>query len=237
MNKLLDVEDFKKPEFRKIIDQMHSIMEVSPDGFDTIYGKHRSFIEGTKHWEYCQLLLNIGLTSDMNVLDAGCSRSIFPIYVAKQFGCKMYGIDNAKDDRYKIDQQLGEKFGVDVNYSRQDLRSTNFDDNFFDVTFCVSVLEHVKHPEKGMNELVRITKPGGIIGLTIDFIPRGEPVPVTGGFSGRKIKSIFVERPDVETIVPLQYQFDNWKKYCRTVNSHFKSVKIHSAVSLILRKI
>ena len=237
VNTLLDVDDFKKPEFREIIDEMHGMMQVSPDGYDTIYGKHRSFIEGTKHWEYCQLLLNVQLNSDMRVLDAGCSRSIFPVYVAKKYGCEVIGIDNANDDRYKIDPHLGNKFGVNVKYKRLDLRDTKFPDDHFDCTFCVSVLEHVKNPKKGMNELVRITKPNGTIALTIDFIAAGEPVPITGGFDKKMIKDIFTRRSDVELVAPLNYNFENWKKYCKKVNSHFRSVKIHSAVSLILKKL
>ena len=39
----------------------------------------------------------------------------------------------------------------------------------FDVTLCISTIEHVDDHDKGFAELVRITKPGGLILITSDF--------------------------------------------------------------------
>lgn len=236
-NRLLDPDDLTNPQFSVLIREMHYLMNVKPNGYDTVYGKNRSFIEGTKHWEYCQLISQIPVRKDMMVLDAGCSRSIFPIFLAHHFGAKVVGIDNATDDRYRLDKKLGYKFGYDVKYIQCDLRQTEFPDHYFDTTFCVSVLEHVKNPKRGMDELIRITKPGGKIGITTDFVPKGKPVPITGAFTKKQIKENFIQRPGVELIGELSYGHDDWEKYCKKINKYFRSVRMHTAASIVLRRI
>jgi O-antigen chain-terminating methyltransferase len=66
-----------------------------------------------------------------------------------------------------------------------DIRDTSFDDNFFDLVFCISTIEHIGRdisrytPMKGeitgdgdfeaLREMCRITKPGGKIILTVPY--------------------------------------------------------------------
>jgi SAM-dependent methyltransferase len=40
----------------------------------------------------------------------------------------------------------------------QDIKSMSFKDNEFDISLCMSTLEHIKEWEKALNELVRVTK-------------------------------------------------------------------------------
>lgn len=44
------------------------------------------------------------------------------------------------------------------------------DDNSVDFVISVSVLEHVRYPQKVMKEILRILKPGGIIYINVPFI-------------------------------------------------------------------
>jgi SAM-dependent methyltransferase len=50
-------------------------------------------------------------------------------------------------------------------------------DNSYDVSFCMMVLEHVSDPKKAVSELARVTKQGGVIYLSTNFMyPRhGKP--------------------------------------------------------------
>lgn len=45
-----------------------------------------------------------------------------------------------------------------------------FKDNQFDGVGCFAVLEHVRHPEKMFNEIIRVTKPGGNIIIDWPFL-------------------------------------------------------------------
>src|SRR6266496_5179539 len=41
--------------------------------------------------------------------------------------------------------------------------------NKFDVTMCISTIEHVDDHDRALRELARITKPGGLIFITSDY--------------------------------------------------------------------
>lgn len=58
--------------------------------------------------------------------------------------------------------------GVDLVADAHDLNMV--DDNSVDFVVSVSVLEHVKYPQKVMKEIYRILKPGGVVYINIPFI-------------------------------------------------------------------
>lgn len=51
-----------------------------------------------------------------------------------------------------------------------DVETLPFPDNKFDTVVCPAVLSHVKHPQKAVDEMHRVLKPGGRIVLTTAFI-------------------------------------------------------------------
>jgi len=51
-----------------------------------------------------------------------------------------------------------------------DAHNIPFADNTFDAVFSVAVLEHVYNPEKVVEEMVRVLKPGGVIYSEVPFI-------------------------------------------------------------------
>ncbi len=55
---------------------------------------------------------------------------------------------------------------IDFHYDIHDLK---FPDNEFDVVVCISVLEHVSHPETAIKELARVLRPGGEIWIQLPF--------------------------------------------------------------------
>ena len=73
-------------------------------------------------------------------------------------------------------------YGSKVTYATQNLVSTTYPDETFDAVSCVSVLEHIPppHDQSALRELIRITKPGGVLVLTVDFIP-----PTRSRWNGR----------------------------------------------------
>jgi 2-polyprenyl-3-methyl-5-hydroxy-6-metoxy-1,4-benzoquinol methylase len=64
-------------------------------------------------------------------------------------------------------------YGTRVAYSVQDLTAASFPDATFDAISCISVLEHIPapHDQQAVRELLRMLKPGGILVLTVDFMP------------------------------------------------------------------
>lgn len=55
---------------------------------------------------------------------------------------------------------------VDYQYDIHDLK---FKNDMFDVIVCISILEHIPFPEKAIQELYRVLKPGGEIWVQLPF--------------------------------------------------------------------
>lgn len=104
--------------------------------------------------------------------DAGCGVTILAPFFAK-LGAEAYGGDYDRDtiDYMKNSGKL--IYNSTVNYSFQDLANISFDDNYFDIITCVSVLEHIQSPndKKAIGEMLRVLKPGGRLVITVDFAP------------------------------------------------------------------
>ncbi len=106
----------------------------------------------------------IGVSS--HVLDAGCGVGITPISLAKQYGCTVVGVDirdsmiaRARERAQK--QQMADK----VQFRVADVQALPFEDNQFDAVISESVLAFPEDKLRAVAEYVRVTKPGGYVGL------------------------------------------------------------------------
>jgi SAM-dependent methyltransferase len=64
--------------------------------------------------------------------------------------------------------------GVDIV---GDIHDLPIDSDSFDCVFCTGTLEHIRDPSKGVSELTRILKPGGILYIDVPFIQGYHPDP------------------------------------------------------------
>lgn len=94
------------------------------------------------------------------------------------------GIDYGTVDYRSIHQRptVLTRLGIDdpsiarsVQIIPSDIHHIPFDDNYFDLIYSTSVLEHVHDLENGFAEMARVLKPGGIMIHGVDpyFSPRG----------------------------------------------------------------
>lgn len=105
-----------------------------------------------------------------NILDAGSGCTFFPYYISyKHSNCKIYCCDN--------DYSLVPLFaGINNNMENTEIEFNNYDlvnpcykDDFFDIIYCISVLEHIPNYEEVIKQFKRIIKPNGIIIITFDI--------------------------------------------------------------------
>jgi SAM-dependent methyltransferase len=100
------------------------------------------------------------------VLDAGCGIGVGPAYIARTYGCRVAGVDRSprmiewSRDRARWD---GVEHLVELRVA--DLRELPFETDRFDVVVAESVLAFVDDKAQAIRELVRVTKPGGYVGL------------------------------------------------------------------------
>jgi SAM-dependent methyltransferase len=102
-------------------------------------------------------------------------------------GLRVYkkGANRFDPDRYN--RYLNELKDVDIlvtDYTDkfnpdqiEDIHSMTFEDNSIDGLFCVAVLEHIYSPERAVNEIKRVLKPGGKAFLYVPFIYRYHASP------------------------------------------------------------
>jgi SAM-dependent methyltransferase len=148
----------------------------------------------TRKFEYPFAYLAARVVSGMRVLDAGCSVDPFAPFLAKH-GLDTYGVDNfyshdvpwdpengifegkliGIEKIHEYSKQLKLRLGIQVDYFNQDMTSTEFDNQFFDRIFCISVLEHLPSYKikLAFDEWRRLLKEDGFVVLTTDYISHG----------------------------------------------------------------
>lgn len=153
-NRILDLTELQRPEFRRIVDQMERYAAREAV----------SYLHPSKRWEYPWALEQAGLTPGARVLDAGCGASIFPIYLAAA-GYRVCACDLGLPGR------LDRLHEVDVGYLGADLCHLPLAAESFDTVFCISVLEHLPRSSMpaALAQMHRVLRPGGRLLLTTDY--------------------------------------------------------------------
>lgn len=103
---------------------------------------------------------------DEYVLDVGCGAGVTPCYIAKKYGCRVVGVDiSERMVERSRERAIREKVADRVEFRVADAQDLPFEDALFDAVFTESVTSFPEDKQKAVNEYVRVTKPGGYIGL------------------------------------------------------------------------
>ena len=94
-------------------------------------------------------------------LDAGCGGGRYTVALASLGAAKVTGIDYGRDN-IKDAKLRSRSAGIDkVNFRHADVLNIPYRDNSFDFVFSNGVLHHTTDPQRGIEELFRVLKPGG----------------------------------------------------------------------------
>jgi ubiquinone/menaquinone biosynthesis C-methylase UbiE len=97
------------------------------------------------------------------VLDMGCGTGEYALWYAMNGAGMVKGID-LSDGSLKIANQRKAEGKIDnVEFVKMDILNPKLPDNHFDYTYSVGVLHHTGDPFSGFQNLVRSTKPGGTV--------------------------------------------------------------------------
>ena len=100
------------------------------------------------------------------VLDVGCGIGRTACYLAKNFDCRVMGVDL---NEHLVDEarRRAKKLGLQnrVEFKTADVQNLPFETNIFDATICEAVLAFVPDRETAIKEMVRVTMPGRYVGL------------------------------------------------------------------------
>jgi len=101
------------------------------------------------------LFERFGLQPGSRLLDVGCGRGEF-----------LKGFIQCGVDGYGVDQSLASQtYCPEATLKISDIENEGipYEDNFFDVVYSKSVIEHFYYPERMVKEIFRVLKPGGVV--------------------------------------------------------------------------
>ena len=106
-------------------------------------------------------------------LDAGCGNGAFTELIARQ-GLPRYlaGIDPSPAQVAFACQRLGAAAAIEVGMAQ----ALPFADATFDVCTLALVIAFIAEPARGVGELVRVTRPGGMVAAYMWDLPDGVPL-------------------------------------------------------------
>jgi len=97
------------------------------------------------------------------VLDMGCGTGEYALWYALKGAGKVTGVDLSEGSLDVARRRKEEEHLEQVEFIKKDILNLDFPDNSFDYSFSVGVLHHTGDPFRGFKHLVRVTKPGGLV--------------------------------------------------------------------------
>lgn len=100
------------------------------------------------------------------VLDVGCGVGVTSCFLAKRYGCRVVGVDiRARMVERSQGRARREGVAVRVEFRVADAQDLPFEDDLFDAVITESVTSFPEDKQRAVNEYVRVTRPGGYVGL------------------------------------------------------------------------
>lgn len=123
--------------------------------------KHMGGFEATE-----ELLSLCHIGGAQEVLEVGCGIGVGPVHIARDYGCQVVAVD-ISEKMIAWARQRAEREGVldRIELRTADVRELPFAADRFDVVICESVLAFIEEKAQAINECVRVTRPGGYVGL------------------------------------------------------------------------
>lgn len=112
------------------------------------------------------------------ILDVGCGVGVTPVFVAKKYRCRVVGVDISERMIHRSRERARrERVGDRVEFKVADAQELPFDDDVFDAVITESVTSFPEDKQRAVGEYVRVTKPGGYVGLNESVWLKVPPPP------------------------------------------------------------
>lgn len=131
-----------------------------PRVYDKLTGRR-----ARRHTRVAADVAAVGLPDGARVLDVGSGPGRLPLAIADSSpGLRVEGAD-LSDEMIEHARRLAAEAGVGdrVSFAVEDVAALSYPDDSFDLVVSSLSQHHWKHPEAGVRELLRVTKPGGQI--------------------------------------------------------------------------
>ena len=146
----------------------------------------RKFKSGLRHWsrsiEFPYIYFNIAKfiienkknyqDKKFQIFDNACAHPVVSYLLAK-YGMNVIGTDiNRTHGGIDLSEEWGESdtfVNGSLTFKVADSLNLPFPNEKFDISFCVSAIEQIDDPIKAIEEMIRVTKSGGLLVFTMDI--------------------------------------------------------------------
>ncbi len=123
--------------------------------------KHMGGLKSTQ-----ELLALCHIQEGQLVLEVGCGIGNTACYLAKNYGCRVIGIDiSERMVARSKDRAKRKRLETSVEFRVADAQHLPFEDGLFDAVISESVTAFVEDKQQAVCEYRRVVKPGGYVGL------------------------------------------------------------------------
>ena len=148
------------------------------------------------------------------VLDAACGAG-FGSRMMSDFAKQVYAVDISRES---IEYAKEKYFNKNIVYEQMDIAQIKYPDRFFDAVVSFETVEHIPEPEKFLNEIQRVLKPGGLL---IISTPNRETT-----CKGKEVHTPFhIKEFTLEEILVLLNSFKDKKVFAQKMSYHRRSYK------------
>jgi arsenite methyltransferase len=147
------------------------------------YFELQAYIGTTKHmggFETTKALIELcHIGRDTYVLEVGCGVGATACYMAREYGCRVVGVD-LRESMVARSNERAQKEGVAdlVEFRVADAQDLPFDDAHFDVVIAESVATFIEDKARVVGEYARVAKPGGYVGMNEEIWLKTPPARV-----------------------------------------------------------
>ncbi|MFX0035952.1 MAG: class I SAM-dependent methyltransferase [Candidatus Hermodarchaeota archaeon] len=170
-----------------------------------------------------KLFINLKKNCFSEVLDIGGGCGFFSANFKINFPMsKVHLLEILNNKKVRIAKYiLNNRFDISLDYyfGYNIQKRTDFQDNKFDLIFALDVLEHIHNIDSGINEIIRILKPGGILFIS---------VPIEG-------KLLKIIRLIISKFLPIKIDI-HWRGTIKSENKFFDYLKNNQKLKIIMRE-
>lgn len=129
--------------------------------------KAEDFVPACDRWDR-YMLAHSGIQTDSNVLEVACGKGNASLWIAKQTGCAVTGIDLSGSSIDIAKNKAAEYPDLQVKFQKESATNLPFADHSFTHAWSQAALYHIYQRKHALAEVYRVLEAGGIF-LFDDF--------------------------------------------------------------------